>query len=247
MAEPEEVLAGVADSAATFSALVLNERGYELAAAAGVTEIHLAVMASETFSRRNTNSSVGESCAAAERIIERAHREGARVATTISVAFGCPFEGEVAVAAVRAIADRLLAAGADELMLADTIGYAVPGEVASLTRQIVGTTGVEVGVHLHNTRNTGYANALAAIEAGATILESSVGGLGGCPFAPGATGNIATEDLTWLLEREGVDTGVELDALIEVARWLESALDDRLPGSLHRVSPTIGATTGEKV
>lgn len=240
MADPDAVLEGVADLPANFSALVLNERGHERATAAGVGEIHLAVMATETFSRRNCNTSIEESCVAAARIIERTHATGGRVVATISVAFGCPFEGEVDSGVVRRIADRLLEAGSDELMLADTIGYAVPAEVAALTAQ-VGGLGTPVGVHLHNTRNTGYANALAALGAGATILDASVGGLGGCPFAPGATGNIATEDLVYLLHREGLQTGVDLTSLIQVANWLEELLDDRLPGSLHRVAPDIGS------
>jgi len=240
MADPELVLAGLAGIPASFSALVLNERGYERAAAAGVEEIHLAVMATETFSQRNCNATLEESCDAAARIIARAHASGRRVATTISVAFGCPFEGEVDRAVVRAIAERLLAAGSDELMLADTIGYAVPGEVRALTAEVA-ASGATVGVHLHNTRNTGYANALAAIEAGASILESSVGGLGGCPFAPGATGNVATEDLLYLLEREGIETGVSLDGVIAVSKWLGEELGEPLPGYLHAVGAAIGA------
>ncbi|MBS1881748.1 MAG: hydroxymethylglutaryl-CoA lyase [Actinobacteria bacterium] len=240
MAEPERVLAGLDRSEATFSALVLNERGYERAAAAGVEEIHLAVMATEAFSRRNCNASVAESCAAAARIVERAHARGKRVAATVSVAFGCPFEGPVDPDQVLAIAAELLAAGADELMLADTIGYAVPGEVAALVERVA-ASGATVGVHLHNTRNTGYANALAAIERGATVVEASVGGLGGCPFAPGATGNIASEDLVNLLHREGIATGIDLERLIDTAGWLEAQLEEALPGYVHAVGTTIGA------
>lgn len=243
MAEPERVIAALTDTPGTFSALVLNERGYERAAECGLQEIHLAVMATESFSRRNCNATVAESCAAASRIIERAHLSGRRVATTISVAFGCPFEGRVDPGVVLEIAEQMAAADSDEVVLADTIGYAVPREVETLVERVA-ATGRTVGVHLHNTRNTGYANAIAALEGGASILESAVGGLGGCPFAPGAAGNVATEDLVNLLYREGITTEIDLDELIRTARWLESLLGERLPGYLHDVGPSIGEGRG---
>jgi len=221
------------DAGTTFSALVLNARGYARAEAAGVREIHLAVMATEAFSMRNCNATVEQCLRDAAEIVERAHAAGARVAATVSVAFGCPFEGRVDPRAVVAIAERLAAAGADELMLADTIGCAMPHQVAELL-DALGELGVPRGVHLHNTRNAGYANALRAIEHGATILEASIGGLGGCPFAPNATGNVATEDLVDLLHGEGVETGIDVEALIAVAAWLEPLLGTPLPGYLHR-------------
>jgi hydroxymethylglutaryl-CoA lyase/(R)-citramalyl-CoA lyase len=152
---------------------------------------------------------------------------------TVSVAFGCPFEGEVDEGEVAALAERLAGAGAGELVLADTIGVAAPAHVRRLTER-VGVLGMRVGFHGHNTRNTGYANALAALDAGAEVLDASVGGLGGCPYAPRATGNVATEDLVYLLEREGVQTGVDLDALITVSEWLEGVLGRRLDGQLYR-------------
>jgi hydroxymethylglutaryl-CoA lyase/(R)-citramalyl-CoA lyase len=232
MARAEEVLA-LLDGSATWSALVLNDRGYARAAAAGVTEIHLAVMATEAFSARNVGGTVEQSMAAAAAIIAAATGVGGRVAASVSVAFGCPFEGAVDPGAVADLAARLVAAGAEELMLADTIGSAVPREIAALVDRVAGL-GVPTGVHLHNTRNAGYANVLTALEHGATIVEASVGGLGGCPFAPAATGNIATEDAVHLLHREGHDTGIDLDALIEVACWLEELLDAPLPGHVHR-------------
>ena len=234
MAGAEQVIAGLsADERARCSALVLNERGLERAIETGVPEIHVAVMATEAFARRNVNATVDASLDAAVRMIAAAHAAGARVAATISVAFGCPFEGPVDPGRVLAIAERLVDAGCDELMLADTIGVAVPGQVARLCERIAGL-GPPFGVHLHNTGNTGYACAWAALGAGATILESSAGGIGGCPFAPKATGNIATEDLLYLLEGEGIETGVDLDALLAVVGWLGSCLGGDLPGQLAR-------------
>jgi hydroxymethylglutaryl-CoA lyase/(R)-citramalyl-CoA lyase len=152
---------------------------------------------------------------------------------TLSVAFGCPFEGEVDPEHVAAIAGRIAEARPDALVLADTIGVAAPAAVRSLVARTA-ELGVPVGGHFHNTRNTGYANALAALEAGAAVLDASVGGLGGCPFAPNATGNIATEDLVYALHRDGVETGVDLDALIGVAAWLAEVLGRRLDGQLYR-------------
>ncbi len=153
------------------------------------------------------------------------------VTVTISVAFGCPFEGPVDPAAVLALAERFR--GADEIVLADTIGVATPRHVRGLTERVAALGGT-VGGHFHNTRNTGYANAVAALEAGATVLDASVGGLGGCPFAPRATGNIATEDLVYLLEGDGVETGADLDELARVSQWLEQLLGRELPGLLYR-------------
>ncbi len=150
---------------------------------------------------------------------------------TISVAFGCPFEGRVDPGVVVALAERFRRA--DEVVLADTIGVGTPKQVRELTERVVALGGV-VGGHFHNTRNTGYANAVAALDAGATMLDASIGGLGGCPFAPRATGNIATEDLVYLLEGDGIQTGVDLDALIAISQWLEELLGRQLPGQVYR-------------
>ena len=152
---------------------------------------------------------------------------------TIGVAFGCPFEGAVDPGRVAELAARIVAAGADEVTLADTVGVGVPRQVRDLVGRAV-TLGVPVGIHLHNTRNTGFANAYAALEAGATVFDASVGGIGGCPFAPRATGNIATEDLVYLLHGEGVETGIDLGALIDVANWLESRLGRELEGQVYK-------------
>ena len=235
MAGAEEVYAALdRRPGVTYAALVLNERGLERALAAGADEIHVAYPVTDEFARRNQNTTVADAATATEAIIARGHAAGLRVAATLSVAFGCPFEGRVDPAIVLEHVARLAAASADEIMLADTIGVGVPSQVRRLLPPPP-EHGVPVGLHLHNTRNTGYANAEAGLEHGATLFDASVGGLGGCPFAPRATGNIATEDLVYLFEQEGVDTGVDLDALIAVAEWLSGVLGDRaLPGLVHR-------------
>ena len=215
-----------------YAGLALNERGYDRLAAGGLDEVHFAFAATETFNRRNQNASVEESVTAAERIAERAAADGIRATATIGVAFGCPFEGSVDPGQVAALAERL-APAVDEVVFADTVGVAVPSQVRDVIgRARLGET--TVGAHLHNTRNTGYANALAALEAGATVLDASVGGIGGGPFAPRATGNIGTEDLVYLLDGEGIDTGIDLEALIGVAEWLEGVLERPLEGYVYR-------------
>jgi isopropylmalate/homocitrate/citramalate synthase len=152
---------------------------------------------------------------------------------TIGVAFGCPFEGAVDPHHVLLLAERIASFAPDEIVLADTVGVGTPGRVGRLVTS-VGALGHPVGVHLHNTRNTGLANAYAAVESGATVLDASVGGIGGCPFAPRATGNIATEDLVYLLHGEGIQTGIDLGALIGVAEWLEGVLGRQLEGQVYR-------------
>jgi isopropylmalate/homocitrate/citramalate synthase len=236
MAGAEDVFAALARSDGTVhAALVLNRKGLERAVAAGADEIHVAYPVTDTFAQRNQNATVSEAAAAAADIIAAAHAAGTRATATIAAAFGCPFEGRVDPGIVVEHAGRMAAAGADEVMLADTIGVGVPAQVrALLPSAIAATEEVPVGLHLHNTRNTGYANALTGLEHGATLLDASVGGLGGCPFAPRATGNIATEDLVYLLEGEGAETGVDLDALIAVAEWLSATLGRELPGLVHR-------------
>jgi hydroxymethylglutaryl-CoA lyase/(R)-citramalyl-CoA lyase len=171
--------------------------------------------------------------AAAERIVGRATSDGIRATVTIGTAFGCPFEGAVDPGRVAELAAFVAGFGADEVVLADTIGAGVPRQVRDLVSRTV-TLGVPIGIHLHNTRNTGFANAYAALESGVTVFDASVGGIGGCPFAPRATGNIATEDLVYLLHGEGVETGIDLDALIDVAIWLESQLGRELEGQVYK-------------
>ena len=226
----EEVLGAVGEVDAELSGLVLNERGWERLAATGLDRVNCTLAATESFNRRNGNASLEEAAARVEAILARADRPAT---VTISCAFGCPFEGEVDPGVVAALTDRLAAAGAGEIVLADTIGVAVPRQVRSLVAR-VGAGGTVVGGHFHDTRHTGVACAWEALEAGASVLDASVGGLGGCPFAPRATGNIATEDLVYLLHGEGVETGVDLDALIGVSEWLEHTLGRELPGQVYR-------------
>jgi (R)-citramalyl-CoA lyase len=237
MAHAEEVVEAAGSlPGVTRAGLALNERGYERLVATGLDEVRFAFGVTESFNRRNQGASVDESAETAERIAARAREDGLRSTVTLSVAFGCPFEGEVDPARVVALARRIADARPDTLVLADTIGVAAPGAVRSLLARTA-ELGVRVGGHFHNTRNTGYANALAALEAGASVLDASVGGLGGCPFAPNATGNIATEDLVYVLEREGVETGVDLAALTAVAAWLAEVLGRQLDGQLYRAGP----------
>jgi len=224
MARAEEVVAGISRRDGTeYSGLVLNEQGYERFAQTGLDRVNATLGATEEFNRRNGNASLDEAIARVEWILAAATEP---VTVTLSVAFGCPFEGRVDPGRVAELAARFEGA---EVVLADTIGVAVPSEVRTLVQR----TGA-AGFHGHNTRNTGYANALAAVEAGASVLDSSVGGLGGCPYAPRASGNVATEDLVYLLEREGVETGVDLDALIAIAAWLEGIFGRKLEGQVYR-------------
>jgi hydroxymethylglutaryl-CoA lyase/(R)-citramalyl-CoA lyase len=235
MVGAEDVAARLPRNGAEWSGLVLNERGYERFRAAGLDRVNLTLAVTESFNRRNANRSREEAVAGVERILARAEADGVPVTVTVSVAFGCPFDGPVAESDVLALLERLQGAG--EVVLADTIGVATPRRVRSLVAR-AGESGQPVGFHGHNTRNTGYANALAALEAGATVLDASVGGIGGCPFAPRATGNIATEDLVYLLHGEGFETGIDLDALILVSEWLEGLLGRTLPGYVYRAGPT---------
>jgi isopropylmalate/homocitrate/citramalate synthase len=207
------------------SGLVLNEKGWERFAAAGLDRVNATFAATESFNERNGNATLAEAVARTEAIVAAAGETPATV--TISCAFGCPFEGRVDPGVVAELvvpfADRA------EVVLADTIGVATPSAVRALVESTHAA-----GFHGHNTRNTGYANCLAALEAGATVLDASIGGLGGCPFSPRATGNVATEDLVWLLEGEGLATGIDVDALVAISRWLEELLGRTLEGYLYR-------------
>jgi (R)-citramalyl-CoA lyase len=230
MADAEEVVRGIERRAGTeYSGLALNVKGYERLVASGLDRVNFTLAATETFSRRNANQSLAEARAAAAEVVERSELP---VTLTISVAFGCPFEGKVDPAVVAELAAQF--AGV-EVVLADTIGVATPRQV----RDLVERTSAP-GVHLHNTRNTGYANAVAAYEAGATLFDASCAGLGGCPYAPRATGNIATEDLVYLFEGDGIETGVDLDLLIATSEWLEGVLGRRLEGQVYRAGAWAG-------
>jgi hydroxymethylglutaryl-CoA lyase/(R)-citramalyl-CoA lyase len=230
MAGAEDVVAAVERGAAELSGLVLNERGYERFARTGLDRVNCTLAATDAFNRRNGNASLEE---AADRVRAIVAASEVPATVTVSCAWGCPFEGEVDPGAVAELCERF--EGADELILADTIGVATPRRVQRLVER-VSILGKPVGAHLHNTRNTGYASAWGALEGGATVLDASIGGLGGCPFSPQATGNIATEDLVWQLEREGVRTGVDVEALVAIARWLEELLGRKLEGSLYRAA-----------
>jgi isopropylmalate/homocitrate/citramalate synthase len=236
MAGADEVFGALRRSeGVVYAALALNGRGMEGAIAAGADEVHLAYPLSDTFCLRNQNTTLEAAAEGHVAMVASAHAAGIPASVTLGAAFGCPFEGPVPEARVLAHVERMAAAGADEILLADTIGVGVPSQVRSLVPTALRAAGgVPIGLHLHNTRNTGYANADAGIEAGATLFDASIGGLGGCPFAPRATGNIATEDLVYLLDGLGVETGVDLDALIAVSVWLESILGRKLEGYVYR-------------
>jgi hydroxymethylglutaryl-CoA lyase len=236
MADAEAVLAGLPEREdVTYIGLVLNRRGFERAAAADMREINVVAVATDTFGMRNQGATSDETVAVFEEIAPLAIEAGIRPTLTISTAFGCPYEGEVPVSRVTEIARRGAAAGAAEIALADTIGVAAPTDVTErlhAARAVM--DGVALRAHFHNTRNTGIANAYAAVETGVDALDASLGGIGGCPFAPNATGNIPTEDLAFMLERMGVDTGLDLERLTAIVPWIEAKLDKRVPGLLSK-------------
>jgi hydroxymethylglutaryl-CoA lyase len=229
MADAEDVLAALPRrDDVSYIGLVLNRRGFERAQAAGCNEIGMAVVVSETFNQRNQGASVTESMAAWHEIAALAHAAGIRAQVTLSAAFGCPFEGDVAVERVVELARRAAEARPFEIALADTIGAG--SELVGRVREAL--PGMPLRCHFHNTRNTGIANAYAAVAAGVRVLDASLGGIGGCPFAPAATGNIPTEDLVYMLTRMGIATGVDLDALLATGRWLQEQLGRPVPGML---------------
>ncbi|WP_191246817.1 hydroxymethylglutaryl-CoA lyase [Amycolatopsis deserti] len=240
MAGAEAVLRSIdRTSDVRWAALVLNARGYRRALDAGVDEIRYGLPVTDAFAERNQSTCVSAALDLALRLVESARRDGLRCTISLAVSFGCPFEGRVPPESVLAIAEKVLAAGPDELVLADSIGTGVPRQVRRLVGALA-SPGRVIGCHFHNTRNTGYANALAAVEAGATVLDASLGGLGGCPFAPGATGNIATEDLVYLLEGMGYDTGIDLDQLRMCSLWLAEQVGHELPGLVARAGDPCG-------
>lgn len=234
MADAEAVMARAPrPDGVTYAGLVLNRRGLQRAVATGVHEVNVVVVASDTFSRRNQGTSLEEGLRVAEDVVADATAAGLRTTVTISAAFGCPFEGEVPLDRVVDIARRT-APEADEVALADTIGVAVPADVSRRLSAVREVTDTPLRCHFHNTRNTGYANAWAALEAGVTALDASSGGIGGCPFAPKATGNIATEDLVYLLSRSGVDTGLTLDDVLGPSALVGELLGRQPPALLPR-------------
>lgn len=236
MADAEEVVAALGQpEAVTRIGLVLNERGAERALATGLDQLGAVAIASDPFGIRNQGQDSGQSVEVAERIVALAQTGGRTAQVTIAVAFGCPFSGEVDPSHVVRMATRLAQSGAVEIALADTIGVAVPAQVSALVSAVKAAINpLPVRVHFHNTRNTGIANVWAAVEAGASVVDASIGGLGGCPFAPGAAGNVASEDVAYLLERSGVATGLDLGKLIEAAQWLSGVMDKPMPSMLAR-------------
>jgi hydroxymethylglutaryl-CoA lyase len=236
MADAEAVIAGLdLPSDVITIGLVMNRKGALRALDTAVHEVGAVCVSTDSFALRNQGQTSDGSVAAAIDILDLCRERGRRAQVTIGAAFGCPFEGEVAADRIVDMAVRIAEGGPVEIALADTIGVAVPAQVGALVARVrAAIAPLPVRVHLHNTRNTGYANAWAAIEAGAATLDSAVGGIGGCPFAPRATGNIATEDLVYMLNRSGLATGIDLDRSIEVALWLGEQMHRDVPALLSR-------------
>jgi hydroxymethylglutaryl-CoA lyase len=235
MADAEAVMSRVPrPDGVGYAGLVMNMRGLERGLDAGIDEVNAVVVATESFCERNQGMSVAEAVRTFGEISARARDAGLPVTVTVGASFGCPFEGEVPPDRVAEMVRRCVDAGADEVALADTIGVGVPADVYRLVEAVREVTDLPLRFHFHNTRNTGYANALAAIDAGASALDASAGGIGGCPFAPAATGNIATEDLAYLLRRSGHDPGLTLDGVVKAATFIEGELGTQVPALLRR-------------
>ncbi len=238
MADAEAVIAGLSDRTASRIGLVMNRRGLERALRTEIDEVNFVVGASEGFNQANQRASVAETMAGIEEMIPVANDAGMKTTVTISVAFGCPYDGEVGPGVVLELAGRSAAAGAEEIAIGDTIGVASPHDVGERLGAL--SKVVEVGrlrCHFHDTRNTGVANVVAAVNAGVRVVDASVGGAGGCPYAPNATGNVPTEDVVYTLHRMGFDTGLDIDAVIAAGRWLGEKLGKTLPSALGKAGP----------
>lgn len=235
MADAEDVIAGLAlpDEVGRIG-LVLNTRGADRAIAAGVGEMNMVVAASDGFALANQGMEASELLAVAAEVAEMARQARTPMSVTVSTSFGCPFDGEVAVGRLAEVLDSVAALDPTRINLADTIGVATPRDVAERVAVAQAVSPIPLGAHFHNTRNTGYANAVEAFRAGVTFLDASAGGIGGCPFAPNATGNIATDDLVYMFERMGIETGIDLDRLMEASRFLQKALGKEVPALLPR-------------
>lgn len=237
MADAEIVMAKIKrPEGVSFAGLALNARGAERAIEAGVDEVRYVVVSSETFNQRNQGATIDESLEGFSQIADKVTNAGLKLSATVAAAFGCPFEGWVEPAQVARIAKQLAEGGSVEIGMADTIGSGVPTQVTEILNLVRDAVGPDIGLgfHLHNTRNTGFANAAAAVNEGVLFLDASVGGLGGCPFAPKATGNIATEDLCFMLRNMGYQTGIDIDAYVETATWAEGFFDMPLPGQVMK-------------
>jgi isopropylmalate/homocitrate/citramalate synthase len=231
MADASEVFAGIARRPGTrYTALVPNLAGLDRALASGVSEIAVFAAASDTFSRKNINQSVDDSLVTYKQVCDRARAAGLRVRGYLSTAFGCPFEGDVPPARVADVAARLVDLGVFEVAISDTIGIAHPGQVPRVLDAVLGRVPVgQIALHYHDTRGTGLANVLASLPYGVATYDASSGGLGGCPYAPGAAGNLATDDLIYMLDGLGIETGVSLAALTEASAFIGARIDHRLP------------------
>lgn len=236
LSDASEVFAGISRRPGVrYAALVPNIAGLERAVAAGVTEVAIFAAASEGFSRRNINQSIDDSLHTYRGVCARALASGVRVRGYVSTAFGCPFDGPVPPAAVARVAAALADMGAFEVSIGDTIGIAHPGQVPAVVQAVTSRVPIErVALHFHDTRGTALTNVLTALQLGITTFDASAGGLGGCPYAPGATGNLATEDLVYMLDGLGIDTGVNLAALVEASAFVESRLDHPLPSRYYQ-------------
>ena len=236
MADAEDVIRGLPDrDDVIYIGLVLNRRGFDRARDVNIDEIGMAVVASDTYNRRNQGVSTADSIQAWLEIAKDAKAAGIRANVMVSSAFGCPFEGEVPLQTVLDIVDQVAEADPIELGIADSIGVAVPNQITEMLGAIrERVPHLPIRCHLHNTRNTGLANAQAALDAGVASIDASIGGIGGCPFAPAATGNIPTDDLLYMLERSGVETGVSLEKIIETSGWLQEQLGRDVPAMLPK-------------
>jgi hydroxymethylglutaryl-CoA lyase len=243
MADADDVMAALlADTetralGASYIGLVLNQRGLDRAVETGVDEINAVVVCSDTFATKNQGQDSQGLLDTAASVVAGARAQGLPASVTMAASFGCPYEGEVSLDRLAWVVEQVVAAGPDEIALADSIGVAVPTDVAArvaLVRDIVGDAPITLRCHFHNTRNTGLANAAAALDAGVRVFDSSLGGIGGCPFAPNATGNVPTEDLLYMFHRMGFDSGVDLDALAANVPWIEDVLGHSVPGYLSK-------------
>jgi len=240
MADTDEVVRRLGPAAGRCTCLIPNERGYDRAVAVGLKDVRTVVAASATMNRKNFGCEPEDTLAEIGRVARRAQADGVRLGAVVATAFGCPFEGRVSPGTVLDLVRRLADLGVREVLLADTTGVAVPPQVARLCEaslSVVAGMGIQLGIHLHNTRNTGYANAFAAWQVGIRLMDASLGGIGGCPFAPRATGNIATEDLVHMLERSGIRTGIDLEALIRASDWLADRLGHGVPSLVPKAGP----------
>ncbi|MFG1723089.1 hydroxymethylglutaryl-CoA lyase [Micromonospora chalcea] len=240
MADADELMAALPrHEGVRYAGLVMNRRGLDRALSANVDEVNVVVVATDTFCGRNQGMTTAQACDTAAELVQAARTSGVFTTVTVGASFGCPFEGEVPMGRLREVLTRVWDARPDELALADTIGVAVPSDVTerlTLAREVTDSR-TPLRLHLHDTRHTGVANAVAAVQAGVTTLDASIGGAGGCPFAPAATGNVATEDLVYLFDRMGQPTGLDLEELTSAASWLEHRLGKQLPGALLRAGP----------